>query len=433
MLKFKDKKNRILFENQAYISESLSFFLPLKFNKILNILCLKKTENKALFFCYFCVSKYTLPIVKIIDKYIFKEALIAVFFSIALFVFVLVVGNALRDVVALLAGGKIAFSNLLELVYFLILYVIVYALPMGVLMGVLIVMGRLSAEQELVALKSIGLSIYRIAVPIFLIGILGTILSLVVNFYYAPKAKANYRHMIANVFKNQPLQYLKPNTFIYDFPGYILYIDEKQDKVIDGFWMWSVDAEKRIRYFLKAKRAHFDYDKETQVLSLNLHQAMTEEYFPYEKNSLESAPQSHLAFKEWNVQLSLNDFLSKNRFYKKLSMFTLKELMEEKRKHADNLTEYIKIAMQIQKSFAIAFSVLIFSILAIPLGVKISRKETYANAAIAVILGLLYHVFFACFTWLERYPSLHPQWLIWIPNLLYLWLACFLLKKINQH
>lgn len=370
---------------------------------------------------------------KIIDRYIFKEVLITAFFSIALFVFVLVAGNALRDVVSLLAGGKISFLNLLELIYFLILYVISYALPIGILMGVLIVLGRLSAGQELTALKSAGLSIYRISMSIFLIGILGTALSLAVNFYYAPKAKANYRHLIADVFKNNPLQYLEPNTFIHDFPGYILYIEKQHGKTIQGFWLWGVDSQKRVRYFFKAKEAHFDYDKKTEALKLTLYQGTAEERLQYDPELLEDPSQPHLAFKKWSIQLSLNDFLNKNKFYKKLSMFTLKELFQEKKKLAGDPFKSMKIAMQIQKNFAIAFSVCIFAVIAIPLGIKVSRKETYANAGIAIALGLFYHIIFACLAWAERYPSIRPDLLIWIPNLIYLGLALFLLKKVNQH
>lgn len=370
---------------------------------------------------------------KIIDKYIFKEVLVTAFFSIALFVFVLVAGNALRDVVSLLAGGKISFLSLIELISFLILYVISYALPIGILMGILIVLGRLSAGQELTALKSAGLSVYRISMPIFLIGILGMALSLSVNFYYAPKAKANYRHSIADVFKNNPLQYLKPNTFIDDFPGYILYIEKQDGKAVQGFWLWGVDAQKRVRYFFKAKEAHFDYDKKTEALDLTLYQGAAEERLQQNPERLDDPTQPHLAFKEWSIQLSLNDFLNKNKFYKKLSMFTLSELFQEKKKLASDPLGSMKIAMQIQKNFAVAFSVFVFAVIAIPLGIKVSRKETYANAAIAIALGLLYHVVFACLAWVERYPSIRPDLLIWIPNLAYLGLALFLLKKVNQH
>ena len=53
-----------------------------------------------------------------------------------------------------------------ELLWLLVPYAFSFAMPLGVLIGILLTMGRLSANQELTALKAAGISLYSIAAPV---------------------------------------------------------------------------------------------------------------------------------------------------------------------------------------------------------------------------------------------------------------------------
>ena len=78
-----------------------------------------------------------------------------------------------------------------------------------------------------------------------------------------------------------------------------------------------------------------------------------------------------------------------------------------------------KCRIQIQKNFAMAFSVLSLAIVGIPLGLRAGRSETHANIAIALVLAMAYYVLVVIVGWMENKPLLRPDLLVWIPNLIF--------------
>ena len=106
-----------------------------------------------------------------INKYIFKQVAMAAFMTVALFVFVLVLGNVIKEVMGELAAGRLSVSTFIYIVALIIPGVIPYALPLGMLTGILLVFGRMSAQSEVVAMKACGRSIYSMAAPVFFLAI----------------------------------------------------------------------------------------------------------------------------------------------------------------------------------------------------------------------------------------------------------------------
>ena len=65
-----------------------------------------------------------------LQRYLFKQFAGASIFTVLLFVFVLIIGNALKEVLPLLASGKIAWSFFFNILWHLIPSMIAYALPL---------------------------------------------------------------------------------------------------------------------------------------------------------------------------------------------------------------------------------------------------------------------------------------------------------------
>ncbi|MFR6033157.1 MAG: LptF/LptG family permease [Bacilli bacterium] len=89
--------------------------------------------------------------------------------------------------------------------------------------------------------------------------------------------------------------------------------------------------------------------------------------------------------------------------------------------------------MQIQRNFAMAFSIFSMVVLAVPLGIKASRSETFANLAIALALALSYYLLIVLISWLEKYPHCRPDLLVWIPNLLFQSLGVILIWRSSKN
>ena len=212
----------------------------------------------------------------LLHRYLFKSVAVSSLLAVGLFAFVLLIGNLLRDAVGLLADGQLEFGLFVRLLLLLVPYVVAYALPLGILTGVLLVLGRLSAQQEITAMRSAGLSLLQIATPIFFIALVGVGFSVVVNFEYAPSARQQYRDDLAQAVRLNPLNFVVERTFVDQFPGYVLYVGEKEDEVLRDVWLWELDDQRRLRLFIQAESGGLAYDRQTESLLLTLDRGYSE-------------------------------------------------------------------------------------------------------------------------------------------------------------
>ncbi len=363
----------------------------------------------------------------LIHRYLFREVLIASLMSVALFVFILLAGNALRDIAGLVASGQLSFPVFLRLMALLIPYVVAYALPLGLLTGIMVALGKLSSNRELTAMRTTGLSLFYLSAPIVLIALLGVALSLAFNFYYTPVARTQYKEILARVVRDNPLNFLQPRTFIKAFPGYVVYIGQRDGNTLRDFWIWELDDEDRVRLFVRAESGYVDYDAAEAAIILTLVNGTGERRRPDDPEDFSDPHMMTLFFRELPIRLSLDRILGRTTVRRKLNMLNAHQLFAEWNRvrrlpvagvdEAGPAIDRVRIQMQIQRNLAMGFSVFSMCLVAIPLAIRIGRKETYANFALALGLALSFYFLMVVVSWLESRPALRPDLLIWLPNL----------------
>lgn len=361
----------------------------------------------------------------LLHRYIFKSITLASLMAVGLFAFVLLVGNVLRDVVGLVADGQLSLGLLFGLIALLIPYVVAYALPLGILTGVLLVLGRLSAQREITAMRSAGLSLFQIASPIFFLALIGLVFAVLVNFHYAPHARSQYRGDLAQAIRVNPLSFIVEQNFVRHFPGYVLYVGEKQEQRLRDVWVWELDDQRRVLKFIQAEEANLDYDPVTESLLLSLDQGYSEARSERDPEDVRTA-RPPLEFERTSIRLPLDQILGGQTTTKKLSRMTFNEVMQERQRLLTLASEepdeahdlgLLRIRMLIHERFAMAYAILSLATLAIPLGITIQRKETSANLFVALILALSFYLLMVIIAWFERMPHLRPDLLMWAPNL----------------
>ena len=98
----------------------------------------------------------------------------------------------------------------------------------------------------------------------------------------------------------------------------------------------------------------------------------------------------------------------------------------------DHVRAEMKVQLTIQEKYTLSLSVLAFALVGVPLGIRVSRRETSANLGVAVGLALGYYVLTVMVGWLDRHPEYHPDILLWLPNLIFLSLGVWLFRRIEK-
>ena len=360
-----------------------------------------------------------------------------------LFIFVLLVGNALRDIAELVVAGKLDFLVFLKVLGLLIPYVASFALPLGMLTGTLIALGRLSSQREITAMKSAGLSVYQIAAPVFLIAFVGMILAVLVNLHYAPQSRLQSKQLLTSALTDNPVGFIEERRFIHEFPGYVIYMGGRDGSTMEDFWIWELDEQKRVKLFLRAARGELDYNEANKELILTLKDGTAEQRNAENPEAFGGAMPDSLFFGELPIALPLDQILgdeskkrrlrTKEMTFAQLMDVRAAELAKEAESDSTMTAERLEVQVYIQKNFALAFSVFSLAVFGVPLAIQVGRKETYANLGIALVIAMTYYFLLIMVSWLEDYPALRPDLLIWLPNLLFQAIGFWMIRRANRY
>ncbi|MDR1497446.1 MAG: LptF/LptG family permease [Puniceicoccales bacterium] len=376
-----------------------------------------------------------------LQRYMFLQVAQAVLLAVGFFVFVLVTGSLLKEVIPLLSNGMISWGQFAEILFFVIPGILPYALPIGLLTGVLIVLGRMSAQNEILVMKAAGISLWRLASPVFLIAIIGVIVSLVINFEQAPRALSAYKRIIGTAARANPSRLIAPGQFTR-LKKHVVHATTRTGDRIGNPWIWEFDDNGRVIRVIHADSGQLNFDVAKGVLKLTVVNARLETLNRSKPEDFSSpATSSKAAFLP--VEIPLDALLSRMDDFgkKKLRYHTLGELLELRKTGwnlkpnatpAERFASRIGVQLQIQSNLASAFGILSMSMLAIPLGIKTSRSETFVNIAIALALALSFYVLTVAVSWIKT-PVVRPDLLVWLPNFLYQGIACVLLWKTSKN
>lgn len=377
----------------------------------------------------------------LLDRYILKSVLFTCLAAVGLFAFILIIGNALRELFGYALSGQLSPMVVLQLIALLVPYVMMYALPAGMLTGVLLTLGRLSADSEITAMRSAGLSLGRIARPVILLGIAGMVLSLYVNFEFMPRARTRYYTLFTHEITTNPVNFIVPKTFVRDFPGFVVYIGEREGTIMRDFWLWQLDADKRMINAVHAQSGRIDYNEATNELIVTLTRGQTETRNEKKPEDLSEAPKVVSFDKTEDVKLSLDKLFGRRNRRDKLEWRTYAELQQESARLAKpvppeeaaaNEIAKFKVKMIMQDKFTLAMAAFTFALIGVPLAIKASRRETSANLGLAVLLVLAYYVLTEMIKWLDQQPQYRADLLLWLPNVFFIGLAFWLFRRVER-
>jgi lipopolysaccharide export system permease protein len=360
--------------------------------------------------------------------------------AVGFFTFVMTAGNALKDLIGHFLAGRMSLMTTLQLVLWLLPYAATYAMPMGILCGVLLVLGRMSAENEVTAMRAAGLSLTRIARPIYVLGAVGMVCALFVNLEFMPQARIQYKQKLIDVVRNDPRLLLVPKTFIREFPRMVVFVGDRKGDELRDVWAWRLDRESRVIQLLRAESGTIVFDEAQNGLVFTPKNAVVEdrsERAPEDfKNGVRIAP-----FEGTSLVFPLEKLFGQQVVQAKPEWLTLSALTTEiaKRKSPQagvdeetRIKRLTKLRMVLQDKLAMGVAVLTFVFVAVPLGIKVSRKETSANLGVAVALALTYYFLTVVVKWFEGSPAIRPDLWLWLPNILFAALGVWLIRRVQR-
>jgi len=100
-------------------------------------------------------------------------------------------------------------------------------------------------------------------------------------------------------------------------------------------------------------------------------------------------------------------------------------------KRGEHARAGLRLAMISMEKWTQAAAVLCFALVGVPLGIRVSRRETSANLGLALVLVLGFYLLTVAVKWLDKQPELRPDLLLWLPHVLFAALGLWLFRRVE--
>lgn len=373
------------------------------------------------------------PGMRTLHGYLIRNVLATLLLTVAVFTFVLLLGNVLKEILALLVNRQATLSVVLKALALLIPYVLVFAMPMGMLTATLLVFGRFSADLELTAVRGSGVSLVALVSPVLLLSAALALVCAAINLEIAPRCRVAYKDLLYELRPEQSAALIAEGR-LNQIQNYGIYVRKKDGPLLEQVELFQLDDTGLKVLDITAERARIDIDEAFQNLTLQLEQARVVQRVG---NRWQPRFLGHYSLR---VPIAGD---AEARRKPKLSELTLGQLLDERKtleirlnetveSYSDDLRFTTPVEVQIHRQVSFSFACIGFTLIGIPLGVRAHRRETMPGVAIALGLVLVYYCFIIMGQALDTHPEWAPHLILWIPNFLFQVVGAVLLWRVNR-
>ena len=208
---------------------------------------------------------------RILSRYILKEHIGPFLFGFFVVTFVLVM-DFIIDIMDLIIDKGLRVWTIVEIFGLNLAWMLALSVPMAVLVATLLAFGRLSADNEITAIKSSGTSLYAIARPALTASaILALFLALFSNFVL-PEFNLRARTLMSDIGKKRPTLTFKAGIFMDEFPGYTVLIkklDERSSQ-LEGITIYDT-GDGPSPTTITARRGALEFSPDGNTLRMDLY------------------------------------------------------------------------------------------------------------------------------------------------------------------
>lgn len=358
-----------------------------------------------------------------LDRLILQELVGPFLFGIMAFTVLLVAGNLLFKIADLVIQRGVSLGVVVRLFLYYLPGVVVMTIPMGSLLAALLGFGRLSANVEIVALKSAGVAFQRVVRPVIWASLLVSLGSLVLNETLVPLAE----RAAVNLLRYEVMQETPPL-----FKERIFLKEEK-----DGHL-------KRVIYINRMRPRsgkmadilvqEFEEDRLSRIIAAPRGEWVRGEWWIEDGKVFEVDPGGKVrllfTFRKQGLQLHLNPKEVETQSLDPQQM-NLLQMRQAIRRLQEQGADATRLRVLAHLRMAVPWASVVLALVGAAAGSRPQRSSSSVGLGLSIVIVFFYYVILSFCQSLGEASYLPAVVAAWFPNLVFLVLGGFLVRRAN--
>ena len=339
-----------------------------------------------------------------IDRYIFKQMIFPFIFGLLVFTFSVTI-NRILLLTQMVMNKGISISAVLKLASLTIPDFMIITLPVSFLLALLTVFGKMTQDNEIMALRASGISIVKLTKPVLLFALIPLSFSILFSFYMAPRFNFFFRVLAVKEVKKAALSALKKNSLTNRFGNLKIFVKNVNTDKSTMKGIFILNKVRNTPETLIAKSGSIKYDQKLNTLSFYLKKGTIQNQNPDSKNFW----LLHFDTYKINIKLKGLSFPGKNSSMHFLTFSALaRKYITEKSPELKNI--YLAY---LYKKIAIPAAAVLFIFIGMPLGMLLEKRSLFLAISYTVIFVVVYYIIFTSGFYLSLRNQLNPFIGVW--------------------
>lgn len=379
-----------------------------------------------------------------------------------------------------LVGKGLGTFIVIQLITYNLAWMVVLVVPMAVLIATLMAFGGMAQNNEITIMKATGISLYKMAIPPFLAGIIICYLLVLFNNRVLPDANHQAKNLMIDISRKKPTLSLESGVFSQEIPNYAILVREvdQNTNLLKEITIYDYSNPIKINV-VTAKKGNIVFSNDQTKLIMNLDEGEI-----HETDIQQTTLYRKLIFTKHRIIMSADQFLlhqsgpgeqrgdrelsakammvivdsltsQKNSLIKRYSAFTSRFFYIDSvhnpafdfppvknnkdmalRRATERITEakniitsngmqiegvdkeIDKFMVEVYKKYSIPFACIVFVLIGVPLGTMAKKGGFGFAASISLVFFVIYWAFLIGGEKLADRDLVSPFWGMWAANVL---------------
>jgi len=362
-----------------------------------------------------------------LHKYIINE-IWPIFFSIIFVAVFIIMATKMLPLTEMILIHGINPLQIGGMIIYLLPDIILFAMPAAGLLSVLIAFLRLSDDNEIIALRSLGLGLYQMLPPVILLSFIGLCLSLVISFTLVPWGNRSFKNILFEVAQSKADLGIKERIFCEPFENIIFFVNQfsTRDRKMRNVFLVDKRDQEAVNTII-AEEGEIYMHPGKKIITIHFHNGTI---FVVEKKMKASRT---IKFRTYDLNIDLGDmvksFSSREHAPKEMKMG---ELILKLKTFSTGDINHNEMLIEFFERITIPIGVFFMGIIGLALGSQIQSRERTSRIGMGLSVFLAYYLLLAGARSFCETGAINPLIGVWIPDIALCIVCCYFFKRVRS-